>query len=163
MKTQMLEDCMLNENETMYRYHQLTQKKGDCYYFNTYKFLSRLPFIRKKKYRFLGETCSICLENIYTISSGWITSCSHVFHKKCLRQWCIKTNLNGNCPECRGDMGCLEFLDGIRYVTPVQNALDLIEELDNITHHICHDCNGVLGMTSDCDRCNRYLQNGKIY
>lgn len=159
MITHMLEDCMRNDEYGMRHYHELTHG-ANCYYFNTSKYLSRLP-VRRGRCKYLGELCSICLQGIYSLSTGWITACNHVFHKKCLRQWCVKTNCRGTCPECRNDMGCVEFTDGIRFVFPFQNCLDQLEEVDNILHHVCHDCDGILGMTQDCCTCARYLETGR--
>ena len=47
--------------------------------------------------------CSICLESEFSDEEfydnyKYITPCAHVFHKKCLEQWCAKNN---SCPSCR--------------------------------------------------------------
>ena len=47
--------------------------------------------------------CSICLESEFSDEEfydnyKYITPCAHIFHKKCLKQWCAKNN---SCPSCR--------------------------------------------------------------
>jgi len=49
----------------------------------------------------LDNTCAICLDRI--TSSNVKTKCKHNFHKKCLVGWC-KSNEEGKCPICRGDI-----------------------------------------------------------
>ena len=65
-------------------------------------------------------TCNICLEDndgnieVDRLIQGkakrrLITSCGHIFHKKCLEQWakaCNKDSLRGliSCPSCRGEV-----------------------------------------------------------
>lgn len=54
--------------------------------------------------------CSICLEQITPGSSQrcgvQVPSCSHVFHKKCLKTW-LQRQHNNTCPTCREEL----FLD----------------------------------------------------
>lgn len=71
---------------------------------------SRLQIININQY--LSESrdsdvCSICLEsgfvgscsdNVYNDQSKFKTTCSHVFHYKCIRRWCSSNNC---CPMCR--------------------------------------------------------------
>ena len=49
------------------------------------------------------NTCSICLEDMNTVSSQEIhtlTECSHKFHNSCIIQW-LRTG-KSKCPVCRG-------------------------------------------------------------
>lgn len=158
----MLEDCLRNDkDDQMMRFLELTQQQESPYYFNAGKYLSRLPIIRNRRpHQFVGETCAICLDPIVSRTTGWVTRCAHAFHKLCLRRWCTQTHCHGTCPHCRGDVGAVEFLDGLRYTYPFRSGLDLLEEIDNIIHRYCHDCEDVLGMTPGCPRCARYRQQG---
>lgn len=51
----------------------------------------------------LDETCPICSESLYFQQTQPIeTPCRHRFHRKCLNDWCERTNLTRcNCPACR--------------------------------------------------------------
>lgn len=42
------------------------------------------------------NSCAICLEPIQT--AGYTTSCAHLFHKACLREWMGRS---ATCPLCR--------------------------------------------------------------
>ena len=46
----------------------------------------------------LGEDCSICMEDMHT-NTTINTSCGHLFHRSCLRQWSQRT-----CPLCRAQL-----------------------------------------------------------
>ena len=51
----------------------------------------------------MTNICSICLESEFCDEEfydnyKYITSCGHVFHKRCLTKWCAKNN---SCPTCR--------------------------------------------------------------
>jgi hypothetical protein len=143
--------------ERKHRYFELTNKKGDCYYFFRFKYLSDFYFNKTIKY-FLDMTeCPICLEKFFNIKNSWITLCGHIFHKKCLYKWEYKTKCNGTCPMCRKYMGTLDFLDGINYsIFPINNYLDLLEESDNLLHQFCYNCENLLGMNKNCNQCKSW-------
>ena len=48
-------------------------------------------------------TCTICLEDVRSRQHCAITSCNHVFHKKCAKQWFIEQCEKPLCPNCRKD------------------------------------------------------------
>jgi hypothetical protein len=141
----------------------LTQNKGDCYYFFRFKYLSNLT--KNKNHFRLGRECAICLSSIFRVKNCWITKCGHAFHKKCLREWIyhsLKTS-ESSCPECRGEMGCCEYLDGINFVVQpyIQNFCDLIEEVDNLLPQLCFSCHQNLGMNfKHCDECKHFIDHG---
>lgn len=159
MKSFTVEDLISNLDtiDRKRRFYELTEKKGNCYYFFRFKYLSDMYFKKSIKYFLNQSECPICLEKIYNIKSSWITMCGHLFHKKCLYDWEFKTRCKSSCPVCRGSMGAMEFLDGINYCTyPVENSLDLLEEADNIIHRFCHECENVLGSGEGCVDCEAY-------
>ena len=46
--------------------------------------------------------CSICLDVIDDMSGKQLTSCGHIFHTHCLRQWeSFKNSKFATCPYCR--------------------------------------------------------------
>jgi len=48
-----------------------------------------------------GNTCTICIEDFKEKKSKVsITTCQHVFHYKCLRNWLFQNVLNPKCPNC---------------------------------------------------------------
>lgn len=168
MKSHTLEDVLCNDDEgRLLRYRELTQKQGDCYYFRRYKYLSELSTkTSKKRCHFVLEECPICLTSVGSRQSAWITWCGHLFHKRCLREWCYTTQCSGSCPMCRKEMGPLEFLDGLEYTIypEVENFCDLLEEVPNLLHKFCYECNGVLGMNPDkCCYCRVWLQVGHAH
>ena len=58
----------------------------------------------KKEYNQYGGGCSICLENFNKKSKVSITSCSHVFHYKCIHEWLFKNILCPKCPNCNNEI-----------------------------------------------------------
>lgn len=58
----------------------------------------------KKEYNQYGGGCSICLENFNKKSKVSITSCSHVFHYKCIYEWLFKNILCPKCPNCNNEI-----------------------------------------------------------
>jgi len=157
------------------RYWQLTCKTGEPYYFNVYnsnhKVRKETCIIHGKKlilpkfYYRLGEECSICLESIYSERTGWKTNCGHIFHKQCLRNAFI--NDNEDCPLCRGFLGNIEFIDGIRYSTnescSEKKFLDILEELEYMIPISCNECDVDLGMNKECKTCLQYRKYGLSY
>jgi len=154
------------------RYLELTCGYGEPYYFKPNSSNSRIPKIPFKigekkilfpKYYYrLGEECPICLEEIINERTGWKTSCGHLFHKKCLRESFLSAT--ENCPFCRGSIGNIEFIEGITYsvyeICYEKNALDVLEEVDNLVTKLCYECDGDLGMNKDCQKCLNYRQDG---
>ena len=55
------------------------------------------------------ETCCICIDEVMADDSELlvVTSCQHLFHEQCLRQWVLK-RLNeiekADCPVCRKEI-----------------------------------------------------------
>ena len=57
------------------------------------------------------EECSICIDNMVDKNNLTILECNHVFHTKCICNWCSynkniirtfnnKNVINGQCPMC---------------------------------------------------------------
>lgn len=44
------------------------------------------------------QECSICMETCQTIKHSLLTTCNHVFHKKCITKW---SKNKPECPLCR--------------------------------------------------------------
>ena len=55
------------------------------------------------------EECSICLENV--IDDKYVTSCSHTFHEKCIKDWILKADVEviQACPYCRCKLNYIIF------------------------------------------------------
>lgn len=82
--------------------------------------------------------CGICFESLNSkqIDSCTELDCKHIYHDKCLKEWCntcIENNNEPNCPLCRKDIlgEYLEIL-GINQNQNVQiysmlNAINLFE------------------------------------
>ena len=49
------------------------------------------------------DICAICQDEITSGIVG-ITPCSHVFHKKCIKQWLTKECIHPTCPTCQTDV-----------------------------------------------------------
>lgn len=161
MKSLTMEDIIQNDDtDRMKRFMQLTQGEGDCYYFKIFKKMSSIYM--KQSIHSIFEECPICLNPIKSIPSAWITWCGHMFHKSCLRDWSYTTRCSGSCPMCRQEMGSLEFLDGVEYaVYPrIENFCDLLEEIPNIIHRFCYNCNHVMGMNHEnCEYCHEWIKH----
>lgn len=160
MKSHTIEDLITNREmlERKERLYRLTNEGDECYYFFRNKYLSDMFFKNRNNYFLNCSECPICLDKIYNLQSSWITMCGHLFHKKCLQRWLYKTQCKTDCPICRGMMGSLEYLDGIKYsVYPVYNFLDLLEESENIFHKFCYECDNILGFGTDCRECQDFF------
>jgi len=49
-----------------------------------------------------GNSCSICLEEVWKDGDNRMLECGHVFHTKCINQWlCDKRGHDKMCPVCR--------------------------------------------------------------
>ena len=87
--------------------------------------------LKIKHYLKIGETCSICLDEIWRRKEAFLTDCGHSFHLKCIIKYdymnCFN-KLGVFCPLCRNDMGnYLDFRD--RYKTS-KNGLDILEDFE---------------------------------
>ena len=58
----------------------------------------------KEEYNLYGGGCSISLENFNKKSKVAITTCKHVFHYKCIREWAFKNILCPKCPNCNHEI-----------------------------------------------------------
>lgn len=68
------------------------------------------------------EECSICIDYILE-SDKKITSCNHIFHKKCLDEW---LTLNRKCPYCRTEQIVINPINNPIndiYLTPNNNDI----------------------------------------
>lgn len=46
---------------------------------------------------FVGDTCTVCLEDVTTRSTSRRLKCGHLFHKKCISQWLNSGYANSHC------------------------------------------------------------------
>jgi hypothetical protein len=80
----------------------------------------------------MGETCSICLEEIWRRKDAFLTDCGHSFHIQCIINYDYKYSFEKMgvfCPLCRCDMGnYLDFRDRYKYS---RNTLDILEDFEN--------------------------------
>lgn len=100
-----------NTNETTHNGRHLTF----YYYNNSYHFIPpymypKVPFeynfddyFTKKKHELCpDEKCVICLDvnelSQPNTDDKYISTCSHIFHKKCINTW---LRINFSCPTCR--------------------------------------------------------------
>lgn len=61
-----------------------------------------------------SEICNICLENIdKELSTISLTSCKHLFHKKCLIRWLDAQDEQGLSPTCST---CRSYPSWIKYL-----------------------------------------------
>lgn len=63
---------------------------------NMYSYKISYPELYDKK------ECPICFENLKIKDEVYLIKCGHLFHKKCLKLWIQKYNIN--CPTCRVDI-----------------------------------------------------------
>jgi hypothetical protein len=130
-----------NNNISLYSYIYIYQKE------DTYKKKIRKNIIENlkiKHYLKIGETCSICLDEIYRRKDAFLTDCGHSFHLKCIINYDYKNSfekLGVFCPLCRSDMGnYLDFRDKYKYS---RNGLDILEDFETNIHlklpNICYN------------------------
>jgi hypothetical protein len=132
--------------------------------------------LSKKIYIAVGEECPICLENICSKQTAYLTHCGHSFHKKCLHDSYISylleygedDNENLPCPLCRKTINIDDFTNNIRYCSK-RGSIDEIENFwitkQLSVPYICYsegDCdkNHYLGMNKNCKKCKRYVKKG---
>ena len=88
--------------------------------------------LKIKHYLKIGETCSICLDEILRRKDAFLTDCGHSFHIGCIINYDYKNSfvkLGVFCPLCRSDMGnYLDFRDRYKYS---RNCLDILEDFEN--------------------------------
>ena len=100
--------------------------------------------LKIKHYLKIGETCSICLDEILRRKDAFLTDCGHSFHIGCIINYDYKNSfvkLGVFCPLCRSDMGnYLDFRDRYKYS---RNCLDILEDFENNKHlklpQICYN------------------------
>ena len=56
--------------------------------------------IKTKHYIKIGETCSICLEEIWSKKDAFLTDCGHGFHASCINRYYYK-NEHATCFEMK--------------------------------------------------------------
>jgi hypothetical protein len=88
--------------------------------------------LKIKHYLKIGETCSICLEEIWRRKDAFLTDCGHSFHLQCIINYDYKYSFEKMgvfCPLCRCDMGnYLDFRDRYKYS---RNSLDILDDFEN--------------------------------
>ena len=93
------------------------------------------------------EICGICGDDLNKEFTHTITKCNHTFHYKCLLE---SLKMNKMCPYCRGDVGLLPLVNGLKNVTIGIHVNDISE--------IC----GTDGLCIYTDQpCNYILKRGK--
>ena len=86
--------------------------------------------IYKKEYNQYGGGCSICLENFNKKSKVSITSCSHVFHYKCINEWLFKNILCPKCPNCNNEILKDNYDNTVNNINNINNE-ENVEEIYN--------------------------------
>jgi hypothetical protein len=76
---------------------------NDISHFNVLMPLSNISIQHKKD----GRVCSVCLQEFEITSIIRLTVCNHIFHSKCIDEWCIKNLI---CPMCRTDLSSNNIL-----------------------------------------------------
>jgi len=135
-------------------------------------------YLKYKCYIKPGDICPICLDEIYTKSSAFLTNCGHHFHKKCLFNYMKKKWESNNyavscrCPNCRRRIGNPEFYR--RYKNSYfdiemdeKNELDKLEDLwlsleYKLPEFCSNGLNHYLGTNKECSYCVLYRNTGKI-
>jgi hypothetical protein len=128
--------------------------------------------IKRKCYIKPGEICPICLDEILTKKSAYLTRCGHPFHKKCiLDSMDIYSKKIHRCPMCRQYL-CMDILDiDERYNIilgenhKVKNYLDLLENFwikKDCTLPVVCSYNHYLGMKKNCPTCKKYISSGNL-
>ncbi len=77
------------------------------------------------------EECLICRDNLNNGEEIMYLPCTHVFHKKCIKEWFKKSS---TCPYCRGISAADPDLEQYNVRRHVRNSNILIR---NICHEIC--------------------------
>ena len=101
----------------------------------------RTVSLNKKLYFVPGkDTCAICLDVIKTQKTGYLTNCSHAFHKKCLVSMFDNKFKKGDfktpqCPCCRHRL-TYHVLDSCRMYNMNKNytSIDACEEWEHCGH-----------------------------
>jgi hypothetical protein len=91
--------------------------------------------LKIKHYLKIGETCSICLDEITSRKDAFLTDCGHSFHIKCIIDYDYKNSFNNIgvfCPMCRSDMG--NYLDIRDKYKESRNSLDILEDFEMNKH-----------------------------
>jgi len=129
--------------------------------------------IKRKCYIKPGEECAICMEQIVTKTSAYLTSCGHSFHKSCIfkcmeTKWNSKYGSNFKCPLCRTNLGMDIHNMGDKYdmYNESINNLDILENFwMKKEFYIPLTCQAkydhYLGMKKDCKRCQRFISEGR--
>ena len=100
----------------------------------------------------LNEDCSICMEPLQDRMTCLITSCKHVFHRKCIR---YMFKLNGStCPLCRKNLRVVTLCDYCDVdITSKNDVATLIRLPCGNKYHPC--CRLLMG--NRCKKCNRFV------
>ncbi|CAF1342132.1 unnamed protein product [Rotaria magnacalcarata] len=80
-------------------------------------YMKSITIIKVDNIHYYGE-CSICLELMYHTNSE-ITTCGHVFHKRCIADWFYH---NRTCPKCRESCGLQKRLAWLPSQLSVERA-----------------------------------------
>jgi hypothetical protein len=103
--------------------------------------------LKIKHYLKIGETCSICFDEIMSKKDAYLTDCGHSFHLKCIIDYDYKNSFLKNgvfCPICRQDMGNYNNLKDSYTETTINTTAELFDFEDNIKTKlpkICYDFN----------------------
>ena len=131
---------------------------------------------KRKCYIKIGEECSICMDQILTKSSAYLTSCGHSFHKLCIfKAFEIKQKTkhasNFTCPNCRTSQGMDIHEINERYNQSRIFMLNYLDNLENfwitkdfILTEVCSsDYKHDIGMKNDCNMCLNYRETGNLH
>lgn len=134
------------------------------------------PEMNQKCYIAFGDTCYICMDPITSKTNAWLTPCGHQFHRKCVITNHVYRQTHGMtlefsneipCPVCReGLVNCCVGIDDLDKYHRPKNKLDVLENfwlsITFAPYVSCYKCDKGMGMTINCDACEKYRKTGRI-
>ena len=129
--------------------------------------------INRKCYIKQGEECSICLENVMTKNTAYLSPCGHTFHKKCIFQ-AYESKMYSKwasvfrCPMCRQRINIPELSERYNLYNNNNNNIHILDELESFWLHkdtripeICNNgYNHYMGLKKTCLQCIDYRNCG---
>jgi len=128
--------------------------------------------LKRKIYIKFGEECPICMEDINTKKTAYLTPCGHSFHKKCIfnafeTKWQTKWASQFYCPICRSRLGQIDIEEryNCRFIEDKYHYMDHLENFwINKDYRYCNPCMKTPkhseGMDRNCKTCLNYRKTG---
>lgn len=148
----------------------------DAHNMYTYEYTKKSLYdnMKIKHYIKIGDICSICLEEIWSDRTAFLTDCGHGFHASCINKH-FYMNKSARCPMCRSDTMDAELELKNKYNTG--SYLDKLDDfwmnIDMMFPEKCYDFgyhHGYSnnyhdkGMNDDCEICLMYrIRGNEIY